>query len=130
MAGTGAVAAQDTGGIWYDVPVLLPLIVGTMVALGGIGLLLGASHEDPGRELLLGGAVALLLTAVVSYLVIGLWLVPVSLGISGLFWIGQFELLAHLPGGAGPAGGACLLIGGLGVAVGLARRRVVGARTD
>jgi len=87
---------------WYTVPFVLPFVVGIFLLASGAGLGFGSGHPTGLRELFFDGGIVVLLLAVASYLLLGMWLVPSAIFLGGVVLLGADSVVVH----AGPLSSA------------------------
>ncbi|HEV2165523.1 MAG TPA: hypothetical protein VGS23_00875 [Thermoplasmata archaeon] len=83
--------------VLYDVAVTFPLVTGAAAALGGLALTVGAAHRVTGLDLAYFLAVAMIVGGVIAYLVLGMWLLPVSMVVGGCVLFSANQILLYLP---------------------------------
>jgi hypothetical protein len=126
----GGQPADDDDLDYYSPKLLLPLIVGAAALLAGAALIGGTHGRTEALVELLDGGVALVALGVITYFLIGLWLIPGSLLLGGIAFLSAYEVEYHLPQW-GEAGGIVLaVLGALGLLqAAIATRRWLASRT-
>jgi hypothetical protein len=105
----------------------LPVLVGATALLGALVLLVGPGDRVPALQATFFAALALVLAGIVLYFVLGFWLIPADLVLSGIAIDSAREWLLDAPGSASTGAVVFAALGILLVALGVRATRASGS---
>ncbi|MCI4358136.1 MAG: hypothetical protein L3J95_00785 [Thermoplasmata archaeon] len=103
----------------YGASIILPFVIGCSAAIGGVAIAIGAGQPHPWLEVVYFAAIALVVGGVVSYFLIGLWLLPASIIGAGLVQYSVHQTLLGLSSSGWAVSIPYLLVGLLGMGWGI-----------